>query len=143
MHLKPDPMGEPRNPLAIYLLGLAVLSGFITAFGPSASDAVGRAVSESMQRLWGVLLVLGPGATLVGIYWQGQIRDGLLIKRWGMLATALAAAMFSGVVLGTLGVGGILTGGIIAGFGVACVWQWRRIEKRVRAIKELSEEDPP
>jgi hypothetical protein len=137
--LKPDPLGHPRNPLAVYLLCLCFVSGLVTLFGPSASGALESALHTWVVHVWGAALVHGSGATLTGMYWPGDVRTGLLMKRMGMFSLMVAATMYSVVIVGTIGTGGILTGGIVFGFAVACAVQYKVINERIRAIIRLSQ----
>lgn len=133
--LKPDPLGVPRNPLAMYLLGLALVSGIITAY-PSEEGASGAisTLPSIMSNLWGVVLAGGSAATLVGMFWQGAITTGLLLKRVGMFALAVASFCYALVVAVNVGLSGLFSSGSILGFGFACAWQYRALNARVKFI---------
>lgn len=132
--LKPDPLGLPRNPLAVYLLVLTLLSGVGTMSGLTTARSIEATLPHYVALAWGTLLSFGSLSTLVGMFWPGAIGTGLLGKRVGMFTLAVAATVYSVVILVSLGTGGILSAGIIAGFAVACAMQFVRIEQRIRAI---------
>jgi hypothetical protein len=138
--LKPDPLGIPRNPLAVYLLCLCFLSGLMTLLGPSASGSMEAALHPWIVLVWGASLVHGSGATLTGMFWPGDPRTGLLLKRMGMFALMVASGLYAGTMVVYQGAGGILSAGIIAGFGAACAVQYKVINDRIKAIIILTSE---
>lgn len=136
--LKPDPLGQPRNPLAVYLLLLALVSGAGMLAGVTTARNVEDALPHFVAATWGGLLSFGSGATLVGMYWPGAVATGLLWKRVGMFTLTIAAAVYSVVLLVAFGTAGAFQSGTIAGFGAACCVQFARIEQRVKAIIEAT-----
>lgn len=136
--LKPDPLGIPRNPLAVYLLCLCFISGITTFLGASASGPMDKALPDWVTVIWGLVLIHGSGATLTGMFWPGTVAAGLLMKRIGMFSLMVAAVMYSAVLLFAYGLPMLLTSGIVLGFGVACGVQYRVISTRIQAIIALS-----
>lgn len=133
-HLKADPLGVPRNPLAIYLLLLALVSGVATLSGSAPSLAISKTLSELGARTWGAVLVGGSLSTLVGMFWQGKVTTGLLLKRLGMFVLALASALLAVVMVVGFGYGGLVSAFTYLGFSVACGVQYHNLNERVRAI---------
>jgi hypothetical protein len=138
MPLKPDPLGIPRNPLAVYLLLLAFVSGLGMLLGPTTAGAVERTLPPLIANLWGGILFLGSGATLAGMFWQGDIRFGLLMKRTGMFAVGVAAIVYGMVIAVAVGLEGLFAGGITSGFGVVCFLQYLRVNRRIHEIVLLT-----
>jgi hypothetical protein len=132
--LKPDPLGVPRNPFAVYVLVLALISGVTQAVGVTASQSIESALPNYVSQSWGGMLAFGSGITLVGMYWPGAVATGLLHKRIGMLALMVACFVYSAVVLFHYGFGRFFPAGTIFGFGCAAFVQYRAIDRRVKAI---------
>jgi hypothetical protein len=140
IYLKGDPLGVPRNPLAIYLLLLAAVSGLGTVVGITTSGVVEDNTPTAAALAWGTILCLGSTATLVGMFWQGDDRTGLVLKRSGMFSVAAAAFMYGGILALGIGTAGLFAGGVVIGFGLACAVQFHLINKRIHAIIKLTRE---
>lgn len=136
--LKADPLGEPRNPLAVYLLALCVVSGVSLLSGVSTSGSIESELPFAAARIWGVMLTAGASSTLLGMFWQGDRRTGLLIKRTGLLTLSIAAFIYAAVILAAAGMQGAFVCGIVVGFGVATAIQFVRINRRVHQIIQAS-----
>lgn len=138
--LKPDPLGVPRSPLAVYLLVLTVVSGLVTLLGATTSGAVAEQLPGLAARIWGALLTVGGGFTLLGMYWQGLVTTGLLLKRMGMFVMVVTTAIYAVAVVATAGLQGAYVAGLIAGYSVACAVQYHALDARVRAIVEATKQ---
>jgi hypothetical protein len=115
------------------------VSGIVTALpGEDGASSSIATLPRTISTLWGLVLTGGSGATLVGMFWQGSITTGLLLKRVGMFALAIAAFCYSLVVAYTAGVNGLLSSGSILGFGFACAWQYRALNARVAYIIRIT-----
>lgn len=138
LYLKPDPLGYPRNPLAVYLLGLALLSGLLFVAGVPTSRSVEDTLPYLARMAWSVLLVLGSTSALGGMYWPGQVGTGLLLKRTGMFTLAVTGALYALVLAVALGLPALLNSGLVLGFAVACWLQYRAINVRVHEVLAAS-----
>ena len=136
--MKADPLGEPRNPLAIYLLVLTLLSGISTVVGVPTSGSIEAELPTSLAKAWGTMLVLGSGASLLGVFWLGDVRTGLVVKRFGMFTLTVAAFVYGVVLIIAAGMDAAYVTGIIFGFGLATLLQWRKINRRIHAILRAS-----
>jgi hypothetical protein len=87
-HLKPDPLGVPRHPLAVYLLALAAFSGASQAIGVIVAAPPQIALPPAVNFAWATMLFLGGLSSLSGMYWQGSVPTGLTLKRIGMAMLA-------------------------------------------------------
>lgn len=132
--MKADPLGEPRNPLAIYLLALCCVSGVGIVVGVSTSGSIEAALPEYLAQIWGLMLAFGSSVSLAGMFWQGDRRTGLLVKRVGMLSLSIAAAIYAVVIAVAAGRDGAFIAGIVAGFSVATFAQFVRINRRIHQI---------
>lgn len=135
-HLKPDPLGVPRNPFAVFLLCLALASGTITLLGTPASTSMEAALPELAVRTWGGTLAFGSWITLVGMYWQRDISTGLLMKRIGMLSLMIGASFYTITLLASEGIRVLFPASTVFCFGVAAFVQYRNINRRIRFIIE-------
>lgn len=138
MTLKPDPTGTPRHPLVVYLLSLALVSGVAQALGRTTARSVEDGLPPSVRLTWALILAGGSGLALAGMFWQGDPRTGLVLKRSGYLALASAAAIYSLVLLGTIGLAAALIGLTVAGFAAACAVAAWRIDRLIRLIVRVS-----
>lgn len=132
MHMKPDPMGTPRHPLVVYLLCLAAISGLRLLFGLPAADSVEAELGASTRMTWAIMLTAGSTVTLMGMFWPGDPRDGLLLKRWGYLALSIASGVYGLVLFARFGMGSLLLGATLLGFAGACGIMVRRINRAVK-----------
>jgi hypothetical protein len=134
--LKPDPIGDPRNPLAVYLLTLALLSGALIVSGVPSDDVE---LPGHARLAWGCVLTFGSLNALTGMFWQGDPRTGLMLKRVGFLSLVIAAVVYA-VALGLL-FGGVafLSSAILLGFAWACALQYRRVNGVIRRIIRLTD----
>lgn len=139
--LKPDPLGVPRNPLAVYLLALCLVSGIVTASGLAASKAIDEQMPHLVDNVWGGMLTFGSGATLLGMFWPGLVNTGLLLKRVGTFSLAVASFIYATVIVLAAGRYGLFNAGLILGFGLACGLQCLLINRRVAAIIQASKGD--
>ncbi len=134
VRLRPDPLGYPRHGLVVFLLCLTALSGLITVAGEPAAGSMEASMPPYVVLVWGSMLMIGGTTALAGMFWQGDIRTGLVSKRFGYLALTVAAVPYSVVILGTYGWGGLFSSGIIFGFAGACGHTAWRVEQRIQAI---------
>jgi len=138
-HLKPDPLGVPRHPLAVFLLLLAVTSGLSQLLGIIVAKTPNTVLPTPIDASWAALLFFGAGCSLFGMFWQGDdIRTGLTLKRVGMFMLGSAALIYAVLLVAVFQVGGLLNAGIILGFGAACFLHYRTIVKRINVIIEAS-----
>ena len=138
MSLKPDPLGDPRNPLAIYLLCLCLLSGTLILAGFDASKSIEDSLPQFLVYVWGGTLVFGSVFALTGAYWQGDPRTGLVLKRIGYLTLAVAGLIYSLVLWWSFGLAATFPGGIVLGFSAASGIQYRRVNNRIKRIIEAT-----
>ena len=139
--LKGDPLGVPRNPLAIYLLTLAAVSGFLMLCGITTARGIEASLHPFIARGWGAALFFGSVATLSGAYWQGDPRTGLALKRVGYFAVMVAAFLYSMVVLFSFGFAGLFASTVVLGFGGVCLIQFRHVNKRIEQIVRQTTRD--
>lgn len=136
--LKPDPIGEARNPLAVYLLLLALISGVGLLLGTPTAGSIEATLPVWASKTWGGFLTVGGGCVLAGMYWPGDPRTGLVVKRFGFLALIVASSIYALVLLLAIGINAFLVAGIVLGFGVACTLQYLRVNRRIMKIRKRS-----
>lgn len=141
LRLKPDPLGVPRSPLAVYLLVLASISGLGLVVGASTAALVETSVPVEVSFTWGLILFLGSLLTLIGMYWQGDIRTGLVLKRLGMFSVGVAAILYGALTAFVLGSPALFSAGTTIGFGVACFAQFHIINKAIHSIITITKSE--
>lgn len=134
LHMKPDPLGYPRNPFAVFLLCLALVSGALTLLGEPASGSMERSLPELPVRVWGGTLTFGAWITLIGMYWPWSISTGLLMKRTGMLALMVGTVFYTVTLLVSEGLGVLFPASTVFAFGIAAWVQYRNINRRIRDV---------
>lgn len=141
--LKPNPTLVERNPFQVYLLMLATFSGFtsLSTEVPSTSGSVANYLDGWHQVVWSSMLILGSVTCLVGMYWQGDIRDGLLFKRFGLTVLCVPVFIYGLIILVTYGISGLTVCLIIWGFSVASGLQAWRVNKQVRLSINTGDQD--
>lgn len=139
--MKSNPTGERRNPFHVFLFAVAALNGALMSFGIPTSSAIDDQLPYVGQHLYGGVLLLGAGSVLLGMYWPGSTRDGLLIKRFGYVALTVATLVYSLAVTVTQpGVQGFLAASVTFTFSIICAFQVHRLSKRVQTIIVLTQE---
>lgn len=127
-------MGTERNPLQVYLLIIAFISGTGFLVGTPTAGSIEAALPPLARYVWGFMLTIGSGSALAGMFWQGDPRTGLVVKRFGFVSLALAAVIYGTVLVAHVGVGGFLVWGSVYGFSVACgerAWKVNRMILKV------------
>lgn len=137
MTLKPDPLGLPRNPLAVYLLCVAFVSGLSSALGFGTSRSIDD-LPHSVSLTWGTVLALGSAAALTGMFWQGDPRTGLVVKRFGYIALTFASLIYATVLVATFLPGAFMVAFFVYGFAAACAYRALVVNRAIRLIIEES-----
>jgi hypothetical protein len=139
-HLRPDPLGFPRHGLVVFMLALCVTSGLATVVGEPAANSIEATLPEATTLVWGGMLLVGGLGALVGMFWQGDPRTGLVAKRFGYTSLCLASLIYAPILLVSAGIpGGALAGGTVLGFALACAHTAWRVDRRIAAILEAGE----
>ena len=137
--MKPDPLGVPRNPFHVFLFIIVLLNGLAFSFGVSTSAALNGELSTESLRLYGLLLGGGAALVLLGMFWPGDPRGGLVTKRTGYFGIGAATLIYSIAVweaVRTPESG--LAASVAFTFGCMCFWQVHQINKRVKWIIQVS-----
>lgn len=134
MHLKPDPMGVPRNAFHVFLFLVAFANGIAIAFGQPTSTTLNSQLDQYFLRVYGLLLSVSTLAVLGGMYWPGDIRTGLLWKRTGYVGLTFVTAIFAIALIAnserTTDI--ILVSSITMGFAGICASWVVKINRRVK-----------
>lgn len=135
VHLRPDPLGVPRNAFQVYLLIVVWVSGTGALLGFTTSGVAEQTLHEWARMTWAGFLVVGSTAVLLGMFWPGDnALSGLLFKRFGLVALMFASAVYGFAVAIVSGLGGMLVVGTTLGFAVACAVTAHRVNQRVHEI---------
>lgn len=118
-----DPLHTGRHPFQTYLLLLALTAG-IPQLISDRSDAhahVTRDLPHWLILAWGVMLVLGAAAALLGSFWPGDRVDGLTMERIGLLFVGGAGVVYAVLILYYVRPPTYLSALLTLGFGLACL----------------------
>ena len=141
--MQPDPLGLPRNPFHVFLIAITFLNGLALVFGVSTSLTLEAELVSLLERCYGFLLAVGSLGVLVGMYWPGDPRDGLLAKRSGYVALCVASLIYAYATVNRFGVNGVLLGSICLAFSAICGWYAWQIGRIVKgAISDHNSEAP-
>lgn len=138
VQLKPDPLGFPRNPLAVYLLAVALFTGVLELVGLNTARSVEDTLPPAAQLTWAGLLTLGSGSSLVGLYWPGTIPTGLVLKQVGMFTLGVASSLYALLLVVAFGVPALTQAAITLGLALACWLHHRQIKRRVEQVIRMS-----
>lgn len=140
MWLKPDPMGE-RNPFQVYMLCLAILSGasILISDVPASAGSIEQYLVGWQEAVWGWLLVLGSSISLLGMYWQRDARDSLLMRRFGFLVLSVPLMVYSIALVARFGFTALTLSMTIMGFAAASLVQAFRVNKVINEIIHQTE----
>lgn len=134
MKFKPDPMGQPRNGLVIYLLVIAVMSGLGFLSGTPTAGSIEAELPPLARYAWGAMLTVGAAGALTGMFWPGDPRTGLLVKRFGFVSLVFAALVYGTVLWASAGVRAFLVWGSVYGFAMACAERAWRVDQMIKRV---------
>lgn len=112
-----------RNPIAVYLLGLAALSGIASFF---RATPVG--LPTMIVIVWNVFLTFGALTALAGTFWKDAI-TGVLIVRAALIPLGIGAYLYTFPIATVIGLWPALATG---SFGFACHLRCWQITRHVR-----------
>lgn len=116
----------PADPRAVFVLALSVFSGLTSLAVEAAPDTLEAVLPHWAVIFWGVCLCLGSAVTLGGM--ARQTINGIVTEQVGSVMVGVAALFYSAVAFKFVGADGLLSLGIIAGWGVACLIRWLQLQ---------------
>lgn len=135
MRRRPVYLTPGRHPFEVCVLAACVLVGTAMSISGTRPPSMARGLPEPLLTAWLILIAAGGLVALVGVYWRGDVADGLLVEVGGVCAVAAAMTLYSLVLLAAnpwpnaIGSAGLLAG-IAAGAlwrTVQCVLGYRRV----------------
>ena len=128
-----------RSPFQLYLILLVTVAGIPLMLGASTNN-ITDAMGHPESNIWGGALLLGGLLILVGVYWPKNLITGMLIERTGLVGLGGACLIWSVLVVWRVHSNGLWSAALTFGLFVACLAQWRWINKRVnRVIKAIND----
>lgn len=120
-----DRPAGPANPFEAGLLIVCTIQGFWVLTGLATPSSIQLSLGPGLRFVWALLLFLGGGASILGLWWPYDPVDGVLIKRVGLLAAAGGTFAY-GLALVFIGPVGFVVALYNIGFAVVCLiraWQ--------------------
>ena len=136
IRLKPDPMGESRNPFQVFLLCLCIFSAWsiLADDVPSTVGTIEYYLNTWQEVIWSTLLIGGSGFALLGMFWPYNRGTGLILKRFGFNVLCVPIFMYGLLLVFKFGFGGLTMATILWGFAIASGTQARRVNKRIKEV---------
>jgi hypothetical protein len=123
-----------RHPFELFLLALSFISGIPALLGAAPEPGSIESSLPAWAAVgWSVCLVGGSGLALIGIYWR-QRAAGLILEQLGLAFVGVAALVYAVCIVSVIGATGVLSAGIVAAFGAACLVRWRQIQRVIDAV---------
>ncbi|MGH3814036.1 MAG: hypothetical protein ACRDUV_16555 [Pseudonocardiaceae bacterium] len=124
-----------QRPYTVVLSAVLLVPGALAiVYGDQVSAALSKIAADSISRLMGILLVVGPTLTLVGI-----ARNRTLTETLGLTVTAIGCAIYGlGVILG-LGLQGAVAGSGFLAIGAATILRVMTLAALAREADRASE----
>lgn len=119
----------PADPRVVFILALSVFSG-ITALALEAAPA---SLEDVLPRwgviTWGVLLVLGSAAALIGMIFDNI--NGIVTEQIGSVAIAATTIFYSALAFYVIGIDALQTVGVILAWGLSCGLRWFQLQSLI------------
>lgn len=138
--MKPDPLGVPRDDFRVFILAWCVINGIANLFGRPTSVAVQAQLTGVFERVYGATLSLSAAAVLAGMFWLGDPRDGLVVKRAGYIGLTFAVGVYGGSSVARYSFGGVFIAGASLIFAALCARSAWVVHQRIRAAIEAADE---
>lgn len=116
----------PADPRAVFILALSVFSGVTAIALEAAPDSLDAVLPEWAVVLWGILLVLGSGLTLLGMVRQTD--TGIIIEQVGSVMVGATTIYYSIIAFWQIGSDALQNVGIILAWGLACFVRWGQLQ---------------
>ncbi len=122
---------QQTDPRAVFILALCVVSGAPLILGAIQPGSMEELLNPIIVRLWGVSLVLGALVTLAGMSWRKSLA-GVLMEQVGSVAVGTTSLFYAAAIMLQAGWNGLVAAGIVAGWGLSCLFRWWQLEQLIR-----------
>lgn len=116
----------PADPRAVFILALSVFTGIIALVREQGPESLESALPTWGVLVWGVLLSIGSGLTLLGM--SRQSVNGIITEQVGSVIVAATTIFYSIVAFMQIGLGAVQAVGIILAWGLSCVLRWFQLQ---------------
>lgn len=130
----------PADPRVVFILALCVISGVPLAIGHATPGSIDAKLNHVWVIIWGVMLVFGSLATLIGILKLDA--DGILLEQIGSVAVGGASIMYGAVILATITWQGTVPSLVFVAFGLACFWRWGQLQALIHQARRTAADLP-
>jgi len=131
---------QEADPLEVLFLSVFLMSGIFQTFTGARPGSIDAVMPETFRLLWLLMLTLGAGIALVGVFWRGHKVIAMMIESVGLAWVSIALIIYGGaaIVATTMTdqpTSGTLGGPLIIVLGIAFGWKHRRIQRLVNRLK--------
>lgn len=141
----PPLLDSGRNPFELFILGFSLVTTLPLMWGSPPPASTTALLGPFLVHVWAGILAVGCAVALVGVFWTGlrhvghwnpTAAGGLLIEGFGLVAVGVGDIIFAVAAFGLSNSRGVVAGGIVLGFALACLWRSWLIKRWVRAVVE-------
>jgi hypothetical protein len=146
-----------RQPFEVAVLAACLIVGTSLAVTGLRPPTLTRGLTEPILSVWLILMAVGGGVGLLGVYWRGSLSDGMLIEFAGVVAVAGSCLLYVAALFALNPLANALgSGGLLAGIAAGAAWRavqtaldWRRVRRARVSDVDLGvpllvePEDPP
>lgn len=129
---------KSRHPFELFTLILCVAVGVPALVADARPGSINEALPHWAVDVWGAGLAGGAIVALVGIGWSNRV-TGLILEQVGLVAVGCATLVYAAGALVTVGVTALVPAGIVAAFGLSCLWRWLQIQRDLNRVRKAVE----
>jgi len=137
--MRTDLFSHSRHPFEVFILALCEASTLPTIAGVVPPPGTIMAfVPHVVAAAWAWVVFIGAGVALLSVFFKNR-GTGLIMEQLGLAFTGLAC-IFYGLAVGyfTYPRGGLISAGIICGFGISCLVRCWQIQKYLDSIHSIA-----
>lgn len=134
-----NPIIYKERPVPFEVVGLtaATLIGLISLFADVVPPSIAEALPGPVAKAWAIVLFFGSLVALVGVVFGGG--RGVFFEQVGVFAAGAACLLYSAALITIRpGVGSFMSFGMVAAYGIACMWRFGQLVRLVRDAEAIA-----